>query len=218
MFTVLLGIVEALSKINDIKSILAQERLKTLIEFMEKLGGLHFRAAIWQLEASQMSRQPDNERKMAISHLVFAAEALAESLKKRSLLARLLRLGKTRRMNVHLKITGCYLITAGLYLDDNNIPLVEVYAAKALEAFKGYAEIEEVQLRSALFARFAYNSGTDQQPLVRYINNEKIWSLLRHYDMPAFNDEGVLPELAAKMVERERQQLFTWLAPYLPHG
>jgi hypothetical protein len=213
MIAELLGLVDALSKVKDVKDLLVQERLKAMITFLEKVGEVQIRTAIEELQALPHSTRPDEERARAIGHLKVAASALVMSLEKRPFLRRLSGFDKKRKMRAYLQITGCYLVVTGLYRSQQNNVLATQYALRASESFEDYAAIRRFILSRALGMEFTYNGGTDQAPLVLVADNKKLRGLMKHYNVPGAPHEGTFSVLADRIVNEERHQLFGWLEP-----
>ncbi len=213
MFAELLGLVDSLSKVRDLKDLLLQERLKAMIDFLHTIGEVQIKTAIEELEAARRSSRPDAERDRAIGHLKVAANALRLSVDKMPLLRRVVGFTKKRKMRTYLQITGCYLLVAGLYRSQQNMELAQEYAGKASRAFQNYAEIRRGKLMTTLILLFTYNAGTDQAPLTGVVDNRRIRALMKHYGVQGSPDEDTLGELADGMVGEERERLFGWLGP-----
>jgi len=213
MLESLFAIIEVFSKAKDAKGLLTQERLELMNELMEKVGDVHIQTAIGELLETPHSTRPEKECDRAIGHLKVGAQALTKSLERRPLLKRLVRMGKSKRMVIHFKITGCYAIIAVLYRIQGNTPLAGDYARKAMETFELYAEIREHLINSWLFSRYTYDCGTDQMPKVCFNNCAELRRLMGRYNMSAsMVYEGTLWELAARMVDAERRRLSGWLS------
>ena len=214
MIPSLFGFIDLLFKIKDFKDLLAQERLKAMIEFLETVGGVHIKTAIEEIMAAQYSTWPEEECSRAIGQLKVAANALLESLRKRPFLTRFVRNDEERQMRTHFQIMGCYLIIASLYGVQRNMVLAGQYAAEASKAFTTYAVIRRHRLSRALFRQFTYNGGTDQAPLICFVDNDRLRGLMAHYGVHhSIVDENTLHQLAMKMIGSERERLFGWMRP-----
>lgn len=201
---------EILFKIKDVRDLLAQERLKTIIECLEVVGEVHFRTAIEELLAMPYSTRPDKECDRAIGHALTAATALGMSLEKRPFLRwRVFAASNKKKKQTHLRISCCYLLVAGLYRCQQNMVLAAQYLVKASEAFESYAQIQRREEFRWLSLEFTYNSSTDQAPLVGVIDCPQLRALMKRFDIPGPPDEDTLNALADAMVRKERDRLFS---------
>lgn len=206
--------VEILSKANDIKALLAQERLETVIEVLQEMGDVHIKTAGQELEEARRSTRPEKECDRAIGQFKVAANAMMASLEKRPLIKRLARVGKYKRMLVYFKVTGCYAMITALYRVQGNIALAKQYAARAAQTFEQYASLRGPLLRSWLFTEFTYNCGTDQMPKVCVSNTKELQALLRRYGIAnVVVYETTLGVLATNIVADERRRLIGWMSP-----
>jgi hypothetical protein len=209
----LLGLVEVLSKIKDVNDLLAQERLKAMISFLEKIAEVQIKTAIEELRAMPQSTRPEEERSRAIGQLKIAANALVESLEKRPFLYRLLVSDDYRKMQAYLQITGCYLIVTSLYLGQYNMMLARQYAIKAALAFDGYSAIRQPKLQGEIAQEFVGVASNDQA-VHYFIYSSKLDELISlRVRYGTQDDAEVFWRLAGEHLDKMRAQLFGWLAP-----
>ncbi len=213
MIAEMIALAKILAQAKSFAGLLTQERDRAVALLMQTIGKVHIKTAVKQLMATEHSTEPEKERNNAINNFEVAAEFLRQSLTKKIFLRRLL-WGYTKRLQqTYLKITGCHLMIAWLYMSYNNIALASRHAADASEAFERYAAIERNQLVHALLIEFTWNCGGDQQPKTCYVNNRRTWTLLRRFGVEGLLDEDTLPQLAHNIVEAERTALFECLEP-----
>jgi hypothetical protein len=199
--------------LKDIHDLIKQERLRTLIESLEKIAGIHVKTAIEELEAMRGSTRPEQECSRAIGHLKLAANGLIASQERRPVLRRLLAAESEResRKDVSLQITNCYLMIAGLYQSQRNIPLAKKYGTKAREAFEGYAAIVQTELSGGIADGYVYTWSNDQAggSFIRDDKRAEINAYKQRFGVSS--DQEVFWHLASEKLDETRTQLFAWL-------
>ncbi len=214
MIAELLSLVGILSNIKDAKDLLAQERLEAMNAFLAEFAGIQIITAIEELNTAPYSTRPEDEHSRAIGQLKVAVNALASSLTKRPVISRLLKLEDVRKMHVYLKMTGCNLIIASLYLGQQNMIPARYYADKASRAFKDFAALRIEGLVSQIAQNFVGVASNDQA-VHYFIYESKKNELAMLKGQFGLNDNyHVFQRLAQEELNEIRSQLFGWLAQH----
>lgn len=210
----LIDVASAFFDAKDVHDLIRQERLHTLIKCLREIANVHIKTAIEELQAMEQSNRPQVQCNRAIGQLKLAANSLAASQARRPALQRLMttQAGRNRKSKeVSLQITGCYLMIAWLYRSQRNTQLAKEYGARAKEAFKVYAAIQQDEIRGKIADQFVGTWSTEQAGGSFIISGMEPILASYRLEFGVDSDQAVFRRLAGIEMDKMRARLFGWL-------